>query len=172
MNHNEFNKMVDSLEEIRINTLKTKNSKYAPENDALHNFHVGAEIMGTTVPQCIWGYATKHIVALRDKIMRDDWTDKYDALEKIQDIQNYLTFIWCAINEDNDKENNDFDYDFEENIYNCEDCKFSYIGDNDDDWDKMQSKIIVEPCKSCKNNFAITEKEYETANLNFIPKNI
>ena len=98
--------------------------------------------------------------------------DKDDALEKIQDIQNYLTSIWCAINEDNDKENNDFDYDFEENIYNCEDCKFSYIGDNDDDWDKMQSKIIVEPCKSCKNNFAITEKEYETANLNFIPKNI
>ena len=114
MTHENFNTLVDSLEEIRINTLKTKNAKYAPENDALHNFHVGAEIMGTTVPQCIWGYATKHIVSLRDKIMRDDWSDKDDALEKIQDIQNYLTFIWCAINEDRTievkGENTDFDY--------------------------------------------------------------
>ena len=166
MNHNEFNKLVDSLEEIRINTLKTKNSKYAPENDALHNFHVGAEIMGTTVQQCIWGYATKHIVALRDKIMRNDWEDKEDALEKIQDIQNYLTFIWCSIHEDNDIIDNDDE--FEE----CNHCKFDYIGDNEDDWDKAGLKIIAEPCKSCKNNISPIDKEYKTAKNNFIPKDI
>lgn len=167
MNHNEFNKLVDSLEEIRINTLKTKNSKYAPENDALHNFHVGAEIMGTTVQQCIWGYATKHIVALRDKIMRNDWEDKDDALEKIQDIQNYLTFIWCSIHE-NDEIIEDEDEDFDE----CNNCKFDYIGNDEADWDKLMTKIMVEPCKSCKNNIAPTEKEYKVAKNNFVPKNI
>ena len=168
MNHNEFNKLVDSLEEIRINTLKTKNAKYAPEDDALHNFHVGAEIMGTTIPECIWGYATKHIVALRDKIIRNDWSDKNDALEKIQDIQNYLTFIWCAINEENNnhKENISFDYDFVED--DCSNCKFYYIGDDESHWSEDGQKIIVEPCASCKYNICPLEKEYKTAPNNFI----
>lgn len=172
MNHNEFNKLVDSLEEIRINTLKTKNSKYAPEDDALHNFHVGAEIMGLTVPQCIWGYATKHIVALRDKIMRNDWDDKYDALEKIQDIQNYLTFIWCAINEEDIETKSKDELDIDDFSFNsCSECKFSYIGDDDEDWDNTRMKIIKEPCKSCKFNFPTHDKNYEIAPNNFIPKN-
>lgn len=162
MTHENFNTLVDSLEEIRINTLKTKNSKYAPENDALHNFHVGAEIMGTTVPQCIWGYATKHIVSLRDKIMRDDWEDKDDALEKIQDIQNYLTFIWCAINEDKTVEVND-------DIYDCNECKFDYIGDDDSHWNK-EGRIIIEPCASCRNNICPNDPQYKTTPINFVKK--
>lgn len=174
MTHENFNNLVDSLEEIRINTLKTKNAKYAPENDALHNFHAGAEIMGVSVPECIWGYMTKHLVALRDKILRNDWEDKDDALEKIQDIQNYLTFIWCAINEDKtvkiNKENTNFDYDFEENIYDCNKCKFDYIGDDDSDWDKTGKHIITEPCKSCRNNISRNKSEYQTAPINFVKK--
>lgn len=176
MTHENFNTLVDSLEEIRINTLKTKNAKYAPENDALHNFHVGAEIMGTTVPQCIWGYATKHIVSLRDKIMRDDWADKDDALEKIQDIQNYLTFIWCAINEDKtvevNSENTDFDYDFDDDIYDCNECQFDFIGDDDSHWDNKNGRIIVEPCASCRNNIPPIDPEYKTAQINFVKKNL
>ena len=176
MTHENFNTLVDSLEEIRINTLKTKNAKYAPENDALHNFHVGAEIMGTTVPQCMWGYATKHIVSLRDKIMRDDWTDKDDALEKIQDIQNYLTFIWCAINEDKtieiNGENTDFDYDFDDDIYDCNECKFDFIGDDDSHWDNENGRIIVEPCASCRNNIPPSDPEYKTTQINFVKKNL
>jgi hypothetical protein len=169
MTHENFNKLVDSLEEIRINTLKTKNAKYAPENDALHNFHVGAEIMGTTVPQCIWGYATKHIVALRDKIARNDWADKDDALEKIQDIQNYLTFIWCAINEDKTIEVNGENTDFDDDIYDCNECKFDYIGDDDSHWNK-EGHIIIEPCASCRNNICPSYPEYKTAKINFIKK--
>ena len=169
MTHSEFNKLVDSLEEIRINTLKTKNSKYAPENDALHNFHVGAEIMGVTTQQCIWGYATKHIVALRDKIIRNDWEDKEDVLEKIQDIQNYLTFIWCSIHENEnittDKNENKDEEIWDDEMW-CDNCKYAYIGDNDADWDG--DKIITEPCKSCKNNFCLTDKEYLTAPNNFV----
>lgn len=171
MTHEEFNKLVDSLEEIRINTLKTKNAKYAPENDALHNFHAGAEIMGVTVPECIWGYATKHIVALRDKILRNDWEDKDDALEKIQDIQNYLTFIWCAINENFEhKENTDFDYDFEESEFDCGECKFYNLQSNDDNWDESGIFLTIEPCKSCKNNICPSDERYKDAPINFIEK--
>ena len=183
MTHEEFNNLVDSLENIRINTLKTKNAKYAPENDALHNFHVGAQIMGVSVPECIWGYATKHIVALRDKITRNDWKDKDDALEKIQDIQNYLTFIWCAINENNTtdsdcenntteihKEDTSFDYDFIEDGECCQTCAFGTIGENDDNWSES-GKIMVEPCKSCKHNIPPISEEYENAPSHYVSLN-
>lgn len=182
MTHENFNNLVDSLEEIRINTLKTKNAKYAPENDALHNFHAGAEIMGVTVPECIWGYMTKHLVALRDKILRNDWEDKDDALEKIQDIQNYLTFIWCAINENNttdvndknntteiNKENVSFDYDFieDENMEYCETCVFREIGENDDAWSES-GEIIIEPCKSCKHNISPMSEKYKNTPSHYV----
>lgn len=167
MTHEEFNKLVDSLEEIRINTLKTKNAKYAPENDALHNFHAGAEIMGVTVPECIWGYATKHIVALRDKILRNDWEDKDDALEKIQDIQNYLTFIWCAINENLEHKENT---DSEEDEFDCEYCKFYNLQFDDNNWDESGMFLTVEPCKSCKNNILPSDEKYKDAPINFIEK--
>lgn len=174
MTHEEFNNLVDSLEDIRINTLKTKNAKYAPENDALHNFHVGAQIMGVSVPECIWGYATKHIVALRDKITRNDWKDKDDALEKIQDIQNYLTFIWCAINENNTmeihKEDASFDYDFIEDEGCCQTCAFGVIGENDDAWSES-GMIIVEPCKSCKHNIPPMSEEYKSAPSHYVSLN-
>ena len=171
MTHEEFNKLIDSLEEKRINTLKTKNSKYAPENDALHNFHAGAKIMGVTVQECIWGYMTKHLVALRDKILRNDWEDKDDALEKIQDIQNYLSFIWASINEDGHKENTDFDYDFEEAEFDCENCRYYYLSMDDNNWNESGMEMIVEPCLSCKNNIPPSEKErYEIAPINFVSK--
>ena len=173
MDHKEFENLIDELEEDSLNTLKKKNSKYAPCDDALRNFHVGASIMGVTTGECLWGYATKHIVALRDKILRNDWEDKDDALEKIQDIQNYLTFIWCAINEDKtveiNKENTDFDYDFEENIYDCNKCKFGYIGDDDSHWNEA-GHIIIDPCASCRNNICPNDPEYQTTPINFVKK--
>lgn len=168
MTHEEFNKLVISLEEKRIDTLKTKNAKYAPENDALHNFHAGAEIMGVTVQECIWGYMTKHLVALRDKILRNDWRDKDDALEKIQDIQNYLSFLWASINENPTHEES---IDFEEPEFDCEDCRYYYLSMDDNNWNESGMEIIVEPCLSCKNNIPPSEKEkYEKAPINFQKK--
>jgi len=168
MTHEQFNNLVDSLEEIRINTLKTKNSKYAPEDDALHNFHAGAEIMGVTVQECIWGYMTKHLVALRDKILRNDWEDKDDALEKIQDIQNYLSFLWASINENlTHKENADFDYDLKEPEFDCGNCYFYYLSDDDNNWDESGMALNVEPCKNCKNNIPPIDERYKTAEIFF-----
>lgn len=103
MTHKEFENLIDNLENDSLITLKNKNSKYAPCNDALRNFHVGAEIMGSTTAMCLWGYATKHISSLRDRITNNDWNDLDDVKEKIQDTINYLRFLWCIANEENEK---------------------------------------------------------------------
>ena len=105
MTHIEFENLIDELEKDSLNTLKNKNSKYAPCDDALRNFHVGADIMGVTTGECVWGYATKHISSLRDRIQKNDWNDLGDVKEKIQDTINYLRFLWCVANEEYNKKN-------------------------------------------------------------------
>lgn len=99
MNTETFNKLLDELDGNSLETLKQKNAKYASANDCLHNFESGAEIMGSTPAQCAWGYMTKHLVALRDKVERDDFSDRDDLLEKCQDIINYIRFIWLIGND-------------------------------------------------------------------------
>lgn len=99
MNTEAFNKLLDELDGNSLETLKQKNAKYASADDCLHNFESGAEIMGSTPAQCAWGYMTKHLVALRDKVERGDFSDRDDLLEKCQDIINYIRFIWLIGND-------------------------------------------------------------------------
>ena len=56
--------------------------------------------IGRTPAQTALGYATKHWVALVDKVERDDFSNKEDLMEKIQDLINYLSFIWVIANDD------------------------------------------------------------------------
>lgn len=106
MTHERFNQLIDSFENNRIKVLKAKNAKYAPANDALHNFHYGAQLDNSTTCQTIWHYMKKHMVALLDKIERNDWSDIDDVFEKMGDIMNYLDFMWCAANEEYEKQKN------------------------------------------------------------------
>ena len=99
MTKERFKELLEELDGESLNTLTTKNARYSSENDALHNFKVGAAISGMTPAQTAWGYMTKHLTALRDKIQRDDFADREDLLEKIQDSINYLRFIWAIANE-------------------------------------------------------------------------
>lgn len=103
MNTETFNKLLDELDGNSLETLKQKNAKYASPDDCLHNFDAGAEIMGSTPAQCTWGYMTKHLVALRDKVEKNDFHDRDDLLEKCQDIINYIRFIWLIGNEERNK---------------------------------------------------------------------
>lgn len=100
MERNVFERLLDELDGNSLETLKQKNARYASDDDCLHNFESGAEIMGCTPAQCAWGYMTKHLVSLRDKIDRNDFTDRDDLLEKCQDIINYIRFIWLIGNEE------------------------------------------------------------------------
>ena len=102
-----FNKLLDELDGNSLETLKQKNAKYASPTDCLHNFDAGAEIMGRTPAQCAWGYMTKHLVALRDKVDKNDFSDRDDLLEKCQDIINYIRFIWLIGNETEAKKKGD-----------------------------------------------------------------
>lgn len=98
-----FNELVNELRNASLDTLVAKNAGYSSEDDKLHNFHVGGSIMGGTAAQAAWGYATKHLVALRDKIQRNDFSDRADFLEKCQDAINYICLIWCIGNEEAEK---------------------------------------------------------------------
>ena len=99
MTRERFEQLLDELDASSIETLKTKNAKYSRNNDPLHNFHTGCLLDNSTTAQTIWHYMKKHVVALLDKIENDDWDDLEDTKEKIQDIINYLRFLWVAANE-------------------------------------------------------------------------
>lgn len=105
MNFERFEQLLDELESSSTTTLKYKNANYASDEDRLHNFKAGADIMGSTPAEACWGYLTKHLVALRDKVKRNDFSDREDFLEKCQDTINYIRFLWCIGNEENEKEN-------------------------------------------------------------------
>lgn len=103
MTSEEFRALLEKLDGNSLRTLIEKNATYSENHngDCLHNFRAGAEIMGGTPAQAAWGYMTKHLVALRDMIDRDDFSDLDNLLEKCQDINNYIRFIWCIGNERN-----------------------------------------------------------------------
>ena len=99
MNPDRFKELLDELDGNSLQTLKEKNARYSQNGDCLHNFRSGAEIAGGTPAQACWGYLTKHLVALRDMIDKDDFSNREDFLEKCQDTINYIRFLWCIGND-------------------------------------------------------------------------
>lgn len=100
MTHDEFAELIRELDGNSSDILIKKNAMYSAPDDALHNFNAGASIMGGTPAQACWGYFTKHAVALRDKVERNDFHDREDFLEKCQDAINYIRILWCIGNEE------------------------------------------------------------------------
>lgn len=152
MTNEEFNKLLDELDGTSLQTLKDKNAKYtAGSGDALHNFRSGAQTDGSTMAQTVWHYWKKHFVALMDKIQTNDWSDREDTKEKIQDSINYLRFIWAISEEERIKGTTSMpDVD-------CHDCRFRSCGYDE------------EPCVKCKNCYVASSEEYKTFPLNFLP---
>lgn len=95
MTFEQFDKLIAGAIENSAGVLREKNAKYSAGCNPLHNFEVGAAIMGGTPAQAAWGYMTKHLTALRDKIQRNDFDDMEDFQEKITDSINYLLFIYA-----------------------------------------------------------------------------
>ena len=100
MSPDRFKELLDELDGNSLQTLKEKNARYAQNGDCLHNFRSGADIAGGTPAQACWGYLTKHLVALRDKVERNDFSNREDFLEKCQDTINYIRFLWCIGNDE------------------------------------------------------------------------
>ena len=100
MSTEEFQRLLDELDGNSLETLKTKNARYSSDGDSLHNFRKGADVAGGTSAQACWGYLTKHLVALRDMVQRNDFHNREDFLEKCQDTINYVRFLWCIGNDE------------------------------------------------------------------------
>lgn len=96
-----FKELLEELDGSSVKTLVEKNARYAACEDTLHNFRSGADIAGGTPAQACWGYLTKHLVALRDMVERNDFSNREDFLEKCQDTINYIRFLWCIGNDEN-----------------------------------------------------------------------
>lgn len=165
MNKERFNQLLDELDSTSLETLKTKNAKYAPADDALHNFHYGAQLDNSTTAQTIWHYMKKHMVALLDKIERDDWEDIDDTKEKIQDIINYLRFIWCAANENNEALKPKVEYAHDDR-HGCHNCRYLDLTTK---WDDTTGRCLDGECATCKGNFVIGTDEYNEAPFNWRP---
>ena len=111
MNGVKFESLLNELDNNSLETLKEKNARYAADNDRLHNFNAGGDIIGGTPAQACWGYLTKHLVALRDMVQKNDFHNREDFLEKCQDSINYIRFLWCIGNEEMDKHKKIIDID-------------------------------------------------------------
>ena len=103
MHSDRFKELLDELDGNSLQTLKEKNARYAKNGDCLHNFRSGADIMGGSPAQACWGYMTKHLTALRDKVEMNDFSDREDFLEKCQDTINYIRFLWCIGNDETEE---------------------------------------------------------------------
>lgn len=101
MKHEEFKNLVMELDSNSSEIFVSKNKRYSDPNDALHNFNSGSDISGLTPAQTCWGYMTKHLVALRDMVDRNDFSNRDDFLEKCQDTINYIRILWCIGNDAN-----------------------------------------------------------------------
>lgn len=96
MTNENFTKAIEEIRNNSLEILRKRNANYSKGSmDALHNFHAGAAIMGCTPAQCAWGYMTKHLTCLRDKVMLDDFKDQADLFEKCTDIINYVAIIYA-----------------------------------------------------------------------------
>lgn len=103
MKHDRFAELIKELDGDSAETLINKNKMYSSEDDALHNFNDGADIFGGTAADACWGYLTKHLVALRDMVKRNDFSNREDFKEKCQDSINYIRILWAIGNETDDE---------------------------------------------------------------------
>ena len=105
MNADKFKELLDELDGNSLETLKEKNARYSRNGDCLHNFRSGAQLTRKTPAQTCWGYMSKHLTALLDKVEANDFSDREDFLEKCQDTINYIRFLWCIGNDNHFEEN-------------------------------------------------------------------
>ena len=143
MTHEDFKICLEELDGQGAKTLAEKNARYSSSDDALHNFKMGAEVMGGTPAQACWGYMTKHLVALRDMIQRNDFSNREDVLEKIQDSINYLRFIWAISEEERSKYTSDCQSTNVKTPIEYGQCVSCLYTNN---------TAFEEPCKTCRNN--------------------
>ena len=105
MTHETFNEKITFIRNVSLDVLLRRNARYSQSDDALHNFIRGAAFTNSTPAKAAFGYMTKHLVALADKIQNNDFSDMDDLVEKCTDIINYTAIIFAIGCEENAKYN-------------------------------------------------------------------
>lgn len=88
-------------------TLGAKADEYA-RGDRLSNFKKAADLMGCTPERALWGFVTKHIIALSDFINdlengKNQTPERWE--EKLQDIICYMILLDALVVERKQKDN-------------------------------------------------------------------
>lgn len=79
--------------------LTARSGMYASKKDRLHNFKLGAALIRQTPEQYAMALATKHIVAITDKLVNKEVMTAAFVAEKMGDVINYMMLLE-ALNEE------------------------------------------------------------------------
>ena len=98
-----FNKHLQHMQKVTVDTLIHKAKEYAKDGDRLHNFKVAAAVQGTNPKQALAGMMAKHTVSVYD--MAGTGEDYPVELweEKIKDSINYLFLLWALVQEEKEQ---------------------------------------------------------------------
>lgn len=101
MNSEDFEKVINDIQNRISNTLVVKGKEYAVSNeDRLHNFNVGAEITKQSRERVLDGFLLKHYISYRDMLNSID-NGKLPTIEyleeKIGDMLVYLMLFEASI---------------------------------------------------------------------------
>lgn len=97
MTTNDFNKLVDKICDELKATFKTKAGQYANCDDRLSNFKDAAKFLECKSTQALWGFVTKHIIALNDFIGLDQKQPEEQWKEKTGDIICYMILLQALL---------------------------------------------------------------------------
>ena len=101
--HDDFNVFLQAWL-VRIKSiLGQKAGEYAQDGDRLFNFRLAAKINGQTMPQALWGMATKHLVSVMDLVEGRLQPTPEIVEEKCTDLVNYIILLSAVLYEENKK---------------------------------------------------------------------
>lgn len=102
MNQKEFDTVLENVLQDTGNTLSGKAAEYA-RVDRLSNFKAVGQLLHCVPERALWGFVTKHIIALTDFIEKLDNGDcsvsEEQWKEKTHDIIAYMILLWALIEE-------------------------------------------------------------------------
>lgn len=100
MNRKEFEKVLEKRMANITSTLLIKGREYSRNDNALHNFEIGARVMNVTRERILWGFALKHYISIMDILDDLDnsiFPTEATVDEKFGDLINYLILCEASV---------------------------------------------------------------------------
>jgi len=92
MDQLQFEQIIQNRVDELLAMLASKGDEYAL-SDRLSNFKAAAYLNRCTEEQVLWGYVTKHIIALSDFIQQPEVPTAAQWIEKLQDTAIYMLLL-------------------------------------------------------------------------------